>query len=194
MNVPTSDRSSKRDITSHGVMLVCDGYGLFLQSNVSYEYMHVLYGTYNMTTLYKCLSIMSENERHILLNEEPLEQWKRVFPRKKMPRYSLRRLIYLKIYLPDLLNIIPSQHEHIVMHVPKGRLSRGETSKEAAVRELKEEAGITISISQLEDTIVDRYIGTDNNIYVTNIYVCNVAHRPNVTLGREFNDYAWLPI
>lgn len=194
MGIPDVVRKNRREIVSHGVLLVVDGYGLFLQDRWSYEYMHILHGRYSVSSLYRCLSVMSDEEKDIIRSKNPHELWDAVLPHRRMPSRAYRRMITLKNHLDDLLAMIPSQHENVALNVPKGRLSRGETSMQAAVRELQEETGIVIEVDQLEDVMVDKRLGTDGNIYVTYIYTVSLDHRPNVTLSPEFADYKWMRI
>lgn len=194
MGIPDTIRQNKREVVSHGILLKVDGYGLFLQDRWSYEYMHVLHGMYSISSLYRCLSVMSDEEKDIIRIKDPHDQWNAVLPHRRMPARSYRRMVTLKNNLDNLLTLIPSQHEYITLNVPKGRLSRGETSMQAAVRELHEETGIIIGVDQLEDVMVDKRLGTDGNVYVTYIYTVSLDHRPNVTLSSEFADYKWLSI
>ncbi len=194
MGIPDTIRQNKREVVSHGILLKVDGCGLFLQDRWSYEYMHVLHGTYSVSSLYRCLSVMSDEEKDIIRTKDPYDQWNAILPHRRMPDRSYRRMITLKNHLNDLLTLIPSQHGNVVLNVPKGRLSPGETSMQAAVRELHEETGIVIKVEQLEDVMVDKYLGTDGNVYVTYIYTVSLDHRPNVTLSPEFVSYKWLSI
>jgi len=78
---------------------------------------------------------------------------------------------------------------------PKGKIEKGETKQQAALRELKEETNLTAQINNgFEETI--EYIFTDYNKEVakkTAYFFTGQALTTNVKLSHEHTDFAWLP-
>lgn len=186
--------NTHKEVISHGVLVVHNGRALLLKDRHSYEYIHVIKGKYDMVTLYRCLSIMSYDERDMLLHKDPEEQWASIFPWRRMPKHTKDRLLRLQMFLPELYELIPSQYNGPSLYIPKGRLSAGESSKDAAIRELREETGIIVHVDDLSGPTIDQYIGTDDNTYTTIVYRCDLPYEPNVTLSPEFEYYRWLPL
>ena|SRR6266404_8417109 len=76
---------------------------------------------------------------------------------------------------------------------PKGKIEPGETKQEAALRELKEETGLTAHIDEgFEENI--RYIFTyDKKLTQKTVYFfTGKATSTNVTLSHEHTDFTWL--
>jgi 8-oxo-dGTP diphosphatase len=75
--------------------------------------------------------------------------------------------------------------------LPGGTLEDGETPLEAMVREVQEEAGITINTKDVREV----YSGTDYSNHDTHyvLFVTNTALRPEITLSWEHSSYEWLP-
>lgn len=81
-----------------------------------------------------------------------------------------------------------------MLTIPKGRQHDGESSVDAALRELREETGIVLNPSHLTIPYVDRYIGTDGNTYTTYIYGAFLKERPTINLSSEFSSYTWISL
>lgn len=200
MNLIVSKRVSPREFVSYGVLLVYKGEGLFLQMSLSYEYKHILLGNYTGAKLYHFLSLITVQERELLLTP-PKTQWNTVFPSRKMPKHIYRKLKVLQEYLPLLYELIPSVHISsgtyndpypYLLVIPKGRAKHGESGPEAALRELEEEAGIKLQEKDLSFLYVDRCMGTDGNLYTTFVYSAFVEERPVIKLEGGFKGYLWL--
>lgn len=186
-----SHRTGMEEYISHGIMVIVDGEGLFLQMSHTYEYICIIHGDYTGVKLYHYLSLISHDERMLLL-EHPFVQWRRMYPGSNMPGEMYRRLRSLQRYLPILYGMIPVGRHSAFITIPKGRADDGERSVSAALRELHEETGITLQEEDLCGPIIEAFIGTDGNMYTTYIYAAFLKERPTVTLGYEFNGYAWL--
>ncbi|MBA3752396.1 NUDIX domain-containing protein [Candidatus Dependentiae bacterium] len=79
---------------------------------------------------------------------------------------------------------------------PKGKLENKETYKEAALRELKEETGLALSLKEgFEQTISYFFKDTDGVLVdKTVVYFVGKADTKNVTLSDEHIDFEWLPL
>lgn len=79
--------------------------------------------------------------------------------------------------------------------LPKGKIEKGETKQEAALRELMEETGLTADLdTNFEKTI--QYIFTDYDKQLaqkTVSFFVGIAHNMAVTLSHEHIGYQWLP-
>jgi 8-oxo-dGTP pyrophosphatase MutT (NUDIX family) len=77
----------------------------------------------------------------------------------------------------------------------KGKIEKGESKIQAALRELQEEAGITAHLDDnFEETF--SYIFTDYNKQLTQktvYFFIGSATSTSITLSHEHIDYAWLP-
>ena len=77
----------------------------------------------------------------------------------------------------------------------KGHKEAGESKKEAALRELKEETGLSVSLDPgFEESITYNFVDY-NGIYThkTVYFFVGIAKTTAVTLSDEHVDYAWLP-
>lgn len=78
---------------------------------------------------------------------------------------------------------------------PKGKLEKGETKQEAALRELMEETGLTAQLdNNFEETF--QYIFTDYDQQLaqkTVYFFVGKTQSKSVTLSHEHTDYKWLP-
>jgi bis(5'-nucleosidyl)-tetraphosphatase len=78
---------------------------------------------------------------------------------------------------------------------PKGKIEKGETKQQAALRELKEETDLTAHIDDnFEETI--QYIFTDmdgKKTQKTVYFFTGHALTTDVKLSHEHTDFAWLP-
>jgi bis(5'-nucleosidyl)-tetraphosphatase len=91
--------------------------------------------------------------------------------------------------------------EYLLLHyptghwdLPKGKIEAGETKHQAALRELKEETGLTATIGDgFEQSL--HYNFTDfkgNQAHKTVYFFIARAHGTQVTLSDEHINYAWL--
>lgn len=195
MDIPISNKSEPIEHVSHGILVMNNNRGLFLQMRHTYEYKCILRGIYNGVKLYHYLSLITIDERRLLL-EHPFIQWNTVYPDTKMPGDMYRKMVALQKHIEDILDYVSpvdnTNDEAYLLNIPKGRAEEGESSIEAAIRELREETGIDINPSDIKYTLKDRYIGTDGNIYTTYLYSVEMEELPIISLGREFKGYVWL--
>lgn len=77
---------------------------------------------------------------------------------------------------------------------PKGKIEKGETKKEAALRELKEEAGITAEIdNDFEESFVYFFRDKEGILIKKEVYFfTGQASSVKITLSFEHIDHAWL--
>ncbi len=77
--------------------------------------------------------------------------------------------------------------------VPGGLVDYGENHEEAAVRELKEEAGIAISRSDLKLVYAHSVMKEDKNeALVWLLYIVELPYVPSVKISWEHEAYMWL--
>lgn len=74
--------------------------------------------------------------------------------------------------------------------LPGGTIENGEQPREAMVREVEEEAGITID----GNAAIERYTGTDYSGHGTEytLYTIQLDYRPDITISWEHDSYEWL--
>ncbi len=79
--------------------------------------------------------------------------------------------------------------------LPKGKLEKGETNKQAAIRELKEETGLEASIAEgFEQSL--SYMFKDPSgelVHKTVTFFVGKSSTKEVTLSYEHLSYKWLP-
>lgn len=71
---------------------------------------------------------------------------------------------------------------------PGGSIEEDESRDEAAVRELKEEAGLIVNI---EDA---KYIGTINNRHIVVSFFITSKYSGEVVINKESQDYKWISL
>lgn len=74
--------------------------------------------------------------------------------------------------------------------LPGGTIEEGESPEVAAVREVDEEAGITIALGDIELL----YYGMDYSVHGVgySLYLMRVSTRPEVVISWEHDSYEWL--
>lgn len=74
--------------------------------------------------------------------------------------------------------------------VPAGKLEKGETPLEGAIRELKEETGIEVQENQIY-YLGALYIRKPDVDYVYHLFQVQVEKLPKIQLSAEHQNYAW---
>lgn len=77
---------------------------------------------------------------------------------------------------------------------PKGKLEKNESLQEAAVRELKEETGLTATlIDGFQETFFYYFTDYDHQKAKKDVILfIGKTHSKNITLSHEHKDFAWL--
>ena len=80
--------------------------------------------------------------------------------------------------------------------MPKGKIENGETLQETALRELKEEAGISATfIPGFEQTIHYIFSNKEGQLVTkTATFFLGQASEKSITLSHEHADFKWLPL
>ena len=73
-----------------------------------------------------------------------------------------------------------------------GSLEQGEKAWEAAIREIKEETGITNVTLYSSNTFDQIYSPLDNYIYIAPVFVGFIEENQDVVLNNEHSEYKWL--
>ncbi|MBX9744984.1 MAG: NUDIX hydrolase [Chlamydiales bacterium] len=74
--------------------------------------------------------------------------------------------------------------------VPAGKLEKDEAPLDAAVRELFEETGISIALSQIR-SLGPLYIRKPEMSYIYHLFKVHIDHIPTVYLSSEHQNYTW---
>lgn len=75
--------------------------------------------------------------------------------------------------------------------VPGGKLEKGETPEQAAVRELSEETGISVESSSQVRYVGALYIRKPTVDYVYHLFKVQVEQMPAISLSNEHENYKW---
>jgi dihydroneopterin triphosphate diphosphatase len=73
-----------------------------------------------------------------------------------------------------------------------GSLEQGEQAWEAALREVKEETGITKLALYSSNTFDQIYSPVENYLYIAPVFVGFIEENQGVRLNNEHSDYKWL--
>ena len=102
----------------------------------------------------------------------------------------------------DVLFLVVYSRRNNIWGFPKGHIEQAETEKEAAAREIKEEAGLEnlhfidgFREEIVYDTISKRHPFKGQSIEKHAIYfLCETENRDIIVDGREIGDYRFLPL
>ena len=102
----------------------------------------------------------------------------------------------------DILFLLVYSGRNSIWGFPKGHLEHGETEKEAAIREIEEEAGLKnlnfidgFREETVYEAISKRMPFKGQNIEKHAIYfLCEIKNRDIIVDGREISDYKFLPL
>jgi len=115
--------------------------------------------------------------------------------------FSAGAVIFKKVGDKIMFLVIFSKRNKI-WGFPKGHLERGETEKQAAQREIKEETGLEdlYFIEGFEEKVMYETVskrlpfkGEKIEKYVT-YFLCETKNQDIIVDGREIGDYAFLPL
>jgi len=103
---------------------------------------------------------------------------------------------------PNILFLIIYSKRNNIWGFPKGHIEQAETEKEAAIREIKEEAGLGnlhfidgFREEIVYDTISKRHPFKGQSIEKHAIYfLCETKNQDIIVDGREISDYKFLPL
>lgn len=95
----------------------------------------------------------------------------------------------------DQIEYLLIQHKGGHWDVPKGKIEDGETPRDAALRELQEETGLTAEIIEgfSGHTAYGYRDSEGNEVDKTVEFFLGKAESGEVTLSHEHVDFAWLP-
>ena len=86
--------------------------------------------------------------------------------------------------------VLVLRNERDEWELPGGRLLDGETPEEAVVREIKEETGLSASVTSLVDAWVYRVSPREKVLILQ--YACRLKRLRAVTISHEHTEYTWL--
>lgn len=79
--------------------------------------------------------------------------------------------------------------------LPGGRVDPGETGRDAAIREAREEVAIALDPSTIELAYTNtKYYENEHKSVTKFLYVTRLAETPEVRLSWEHEQYAWVPL
>ncbi len=78
--------------------------------------------------------------------------------------------------------------------LPGGKLEKGETHEQAALRELFEETHIALSPQQIVSPMKPFFIRTQELSYTFHVFYMPLAQMPNLLLSPEHAAYAWTSV
>lgn len=73
---------------------------------------------------------------------------------------------------------------------PAGKIEKGETPHQSAIRELAEETGIHVSASQVEE-IGKLYVEKPRGMYILHMFQVHLKEKPEIHLSPESTRYKW---
>ncbi len=94
-----------------------------------------------------------------------------------------------------------SNREYLLLHyphghwdLPKGKIEKGESNRQAALRELKEETGLDATILDGFECKISYFFDHEEKLAMKNVvfFVGQAAETDSVTLSDEHINYAWL--
>lgn len=121
-----------------------------------------------------------------------------IYPHHQMPEGFVRSFAAVGVFVEcqgDILQLLRAPHlkvEPLRWGAPAGKVETGESSIEAAVRELREETGLVVSTSQLQ---VERffYVVWPNVQFEYLLFKLIFPFKPEIKLSAEHVASAWIP-
>lgn len=77
---------------------------------------------------------------------------------------------------------------------PGGKIDPGEDILAGAVREIQEEAGLTVDPNDLTVLFANTSAPDDEGVVVTRLFCAAQVHDPDITLSFEHSDYKWVSL
>lgn len=154
---------------------------LLVERKDTVGFLNIVQGAYSDTSPYRERKLkryvyeLTCGERHKLVSSPFSDLWKIAGSTKRDMKKAERRFDSLNI--SDLLEKNPCSFEEADFLMPKGRLRRGETVQECAIRESAEETGYNPSDFELIESCPsyeEHFIGTDGKNYRNVFFVAKL--------------------
>lgn len=102
----------------------------------------------------------------------------------------MRLPISVKGVLIQRGRVLVLRNERDEWELPGGRLDDGETPEAALVREIREETGLSATVTSLVDAWVYRVTPREKVLILQ--YACRLRRARAVTISHEHTEYTWL--
>lgn len=192
---------------------------LLVQARLTYQFVSIVFGKYKQWDRERIMELLNNttfDEKLLLASLDFDKMWYHVWLR--VPKedhadtfykfYQNSKNKFYRLVSNDngrkFKNMISRSKKKVLgWEIPKGRLEKNETEMDCAIREFKEETGISnqdYSIFYHEPPICNSY-EDDNCIYVNKYFIayCSKPVQPfwnfnNFSQVGEISDFAWIPI
>ncbi len=94
----------------------------------------------------------------------------------------------------NVLHFLLLHYPHGHWDLPKGKIEKGETKKDAALRELKEETGLSAQLIDGFEECLEYFFKQDGSLIKKTVcFFVGVASSDGITLSHEHIGFEWLP-